>query len=58
MADIINLRNARKQKQRDESAKAAANNREKFGRTKAEKLLVKAELLLAEESLDGHKRDE
>jgi hypothetical protein len=37
MAEIINLRQARKQKTRGEKDKDAAANRAKFGRTKAEK---------------------
>lgn len=37
MAEIINLKQFRKQKQRDEKAKAADENRAKFGRSKAEK---------------------
>jgi Domain of unknown function (DUF4169) len=58
MGDIVNLRRARKQKQRDEGAKAAAANREKFGRTKAERLTTKAEAQRSDKSLDGHKRDD
>src|SRR5262249_2144957 len=37
MADIINLRQARKHKQRAERAQQAAENRAKHGRTKGEK---------------------
>ena len=36
-ADIINLRKARKEKFRIEAQRAAAGNRIRFGRTKAEK---------------------
>ena len=35
MAEIVNLRRARKAKARDEDAKQAEANRAKFGRTKA-----------------------
>jgi hypothetical protein len=37
MADIVNLRRARKQKIRAEKDQDAAANRAKYGRTKAEK---------------------
>ncbi|MHB1204149.1 MAG: DUF4169 family protein [Rhodospirillaceae bacterium] len=37
MADVVNLRQARKQKTRAEKDKNASANRAKFGRTKAEK---------------------
>jgi hypothetical protein len=37
MADIINLRQARKTRARAEKERAAAANRAKFGRTKAER---------------------
>jgi hypothetical protein len=43
MAEIINLRMARKAKARTEAEKQADENRVKFGRTKAEKRLRKAE---------------
>jgi hypothetical protein len=56
MADIINLRRARKTKQRSEADKTAAENRVIFGRTKAEKTLAKAKEELAARSLDGKKR--
>ncbi len=37
MADIVNLRRARKDKARLEQEREAAANRQRFGRTKAEK---------------------
>lgn len=37
MADIVNLRAARKARARSEAGKQAAENRAKFGRTKAQK---------------------
>jgi Domain of unknown function (DUF4169) len=58
MGDIINLKHVRKLKQRSEDAKAAATNREKFGRTKVEKLTTKAEADRSKKLLDGHKRDD
>ncbi|MBJ3784398.1 DUF4169 family protein [Devosia sediminis] len=58
MAEIINLRTARKAKARTEKDAAAEANRLKFGRTKSEKLKVEAEKAKASKHLDGHKRDE
>jgi hypothetical protein len=58
MADIINLRRARKQLQRNESAKSAEENRARFGRSKAEKQKAEAEFKLQQRQLDAHKRDE
>jgi hypothetical protein len=58
MAEIINLRQARKQKARAEKEARADGNRIAFGRTKAEKNLTKAERDLAKSRLDSHKRDD
>ena len=57
MAEIINLRQARKQKARAEKEARADQNRVAFGRTKAEKNLTKAEQDLAKSRLEAHKRD-
>jgi phage shock protein A len=57
MAEIINLRQARKQKARAEKEARADENRVAFGRTKAEKNLTKAEQDLARSRLEAHKRD-
>ena len=57
MAEIINLRQARKQKARAEKEARADGNRISFGRTKAEKNLTKAEQDLAKNRLEAHKRD-
>jgi Domain of unknown function (DUF4169) len=57
MADIINLRRARKQKARMEDAKLADVNRAKFGQSKAEKQITKIEQARAQHILDGHKRE-
>lgn len=57
MAEIINLRNARKQKARADKDAQAAQNRVLFGRTKAEKLKQAAEKALAAKRIDGHKKD-
>ena len=58
MAEIINLRQARKQKARAEKEARADENRIAFGRTKAEKNLTKARQDLAKNRLDQHKRDD
>lgn len=58
MAEIINLNRARKAKLKDEAEKQAAENRVKFGRTKAEKRRDQAESDRAARELDGKKRDD
>ena len=58
MAEIINLRNARKQKARAAKETQAAQNRVLFGRTKAEKLKQATEKALADKHIDRHKKDE
>lgn len=58
MAEIINLKNVRKQKARAEKEVQAQQNRVLFGRTKAEKLKQSAEKALAEKAIDGHKRED
>ena len=58
MADIINLRNVRKQKARAEKETQAEQNRILFGRTKAERLKQTAEKAQADKHIDGHKREE
>ena len=59
MAEIVNLRQARKQRARAEKDKAAEQNRLSFGRTKEEKALTQAERDRAARTLDGHRlRDE
>lgn len=51
-ADIVNLRQFRKQKARSEKEKQAEQNRLSFGRTKAEKNLTSALNERAEKALD------
>ena len=58
MADIINLRTARKQKARAAKEVQAEQNRILFGRSKAEKLQQQAEKALADKHIEGHKREE
>lgn len=56
MAEIINLRRARKKKAREDAAKIAAENRARHGRSKAERARDAAEAARAERSLEGHRR--
>ena len=58
MAEIINLKNARKQKARSDMDAKAEQNRILFGRTKAEKLQQAAEKVRAAKRIDGHRKDE
>jgi len=58
MADIVNLKRARKAKARAEAAAQADANRISHGRTKVERKLAKAEADAATKKLDGHKRDD
>lgn len=57
MAEIINLRRARKDRTRAEKEQTAADNRVRFGRTKAEKQKAALEADLVRRRLDGHRRD-
>ncbi len=58
MADILSLSKARKAKARVAKEATAAENRVKFGRTKAEKQAEAARDALAQKRLDGAKREE
>jgi hypothetical protein len=58
MAEIVNLRQVRKQKARAEKEAKAAGNRAAFGRTKADKSRTKAEADLKRRRLEAHKRDD
>lgn len=55
MAEIINLRRARKQRARQDADQQAQQNRITFGRTKAERQLTEAERDKAARTLDGHR---
>ena len=57
MADIINLRRARKDKARTDREMVAAENRLKFGQSKSERKLKDALQQQADQNLDAHKRD-
>lgn len=51
---VVNLRQVRKQKARTEKEEKSAENRTKFGRTKAEKIIDKSRADTAQKNLDGH----
>jgi hypothetical protein len=53
----INLNKARKAKARADADAKAAENRVKFGRTKAEKRLAALDAEKAARGLEGHKRE-
>ena len=57
MSEPINLNNARKAKARAEAGAKAAENRIKFGRTRAEKTLAEARAEKARRELDAGKRE-
>jgi hypothetical protein len=58
MAEVVNLRLARKNKARAEKETRASRNRVAFGRTKAERDATKTEKEIAERRLDLHRRDD
>ena len=58
MADVINLRRARKAKARDEKEKTAAANRLLHGTPKNLRDLAKAKSDKAARDLDAHKKDQ
>lgn len=55
MSDVVNLRQARKRKARDQKRKAGDDNAAKHGRAKAEKSRTRAENALEARRLDGHR---
>ena len=58
MADIVNLNQARKAKAKAYDKVRAAENRVRFGRTKAEKTLNAARADKLRRDLDGAKRED
>lgn len=56
MGDLVNLRQVRKRKQRDDKARKADQNRALHGRTRGERTLDDHERKNADKQLDGHKR--
>lgn len=57
MADIINLRQARKARVRKDKEQVAAANRAKFGQTKGEREARRIEEARQDRLLDGSRRD-
>lgn len=55
MGEVVNLRQARKRRKRDEDAAAAEANRRKHGRTLAERDVQEAEEKARDAHLDAHK---
>jgi hypothetical protein len=58
MGEIVNLRRARKAKQRSTDEAAAAANRVAFGVAKSESRRARAETDLAARRLEAHRLDE
>ena len=58
MAEIINLRRARKEKARADKAAEAAQNRITYGTPKALREKARADERRTEQHLDQHKRDD
>ena len=56
-ADIINLRRARKARTRTAREREAAEKRERFGRSKSERLKATSERERAERLVEGHRRE-
>ena len=57
MAEIVNLRAVRKAKSKAEARAQGDTNAAKFGQTKAERALAKAQADKAKRDLDGAKRE-
>lgn len=57
MAEIVNLRMARKAKRREAEVREAQANRAKHGRGKADRAVASAEVERAARLLDGARRD-
>ena len=58
MAEIVNLRAARKKKLRAEKEARAAENRAAFGTPKPVKALADARAKKEQRDLEGHRRDD
>jgi len=58
MAEVLNLRMARKRKERGRRARIAGENRARYGRSKAEATLDEAQQALHEAHLNAHRRDD
>ena len=57
MAEIVNLRQARRARDRAEAKVAAVANRAEHGRTKREKAAARADRQAIDRTLDGAKRE-
>lgn len=57
MGEIVNLRTARKRRDRDEKIRVADENRARHGRTKGEKQRDQAEADKLAKHVDAHRRD-
>lgn len=57
MAEIVNLRTAKKQVAREAARREANANAAKHGRTKAERELEKSRAEQADRHLDSHRRE-
>ena len=57
MAEVINLRRARKARERADEERRAAENRVRYGRPKAEKRLKDARAEKERRDLEGKRRD-
>jgi len=57
MAEIVNLRMARKARERARADQQAAENRAKFGRTKTQKLNERAEAERLAREVEGARRE-
>ncbi len=57
MGNVINLKRFRKRSEREQSAKQAAANRARFGRTKSERALEQQRSTRANDLLDQHQTD-
>ncbi|MFZ3004718.1 MAG: DUF4169 family protein [Phenylobacterium sp.] len=58
MNDVVNFNKARKARAKDAAKSVAAANRAKFGRTKGEKAVDKAQADKVARLLDGAKRED
>ena len=57
MGDVVNLKRFKKRAAREQSEKAAAANRARFGRTKSERATETMRAKRASELLDQHRID-
>jgi hypothetical protein len=57
MAKLVNLRRERKRQERAAKESAAADNRRRHGRSKAEIVAERQTSALAKKQLDGHRRE-